>query len=179
MRALSMATALLLLLRLSSSPAFAAQGAAPVPPPGSDRTTSPGAAGEDRSIPRATADENAKVEPGKATPKASVGLSPAVKARRQAKKKAMAAGAARGRAEFQSALQRQEALAQQERAFQQQQMQRSHESQRLPNIQSLSPQGQTVVKVNPDGTYETKTYYFYPNPLVVPGINAPVNPLYP
>jgi len=168
-----------IVLLVMGSPSFVfAQ--VPAPTPSSERTTAKGVVREEKSLPTDTVDQAA--EAGKAAPKKLVGPSPAAKAKMQAKKKAMAAGAARGRAEFQAALQQQQALAEQNARIEQDRIIRQQQAQQLQKqqmIQQLMPQGQTVVKVKPDGTYETRTYYYYPNPIVPPGMNPPILQPYP
>jgi hypothetical protein len=152
---------------------FAAQG--PTPADQEERTTSKPAVRDEVSIP--TDNKATTAEPGKAEPKKAIGVSPAVKAKLQAKKKAMAAGAARGRAEFQAALQQRQTIAQQNAILQKNQMleqQQLQQQQKQQMIRRMMPQGETVVTVNPDGTYNTKTYYFYPTPIYPPGVNPPV-----
>jgi hypothetical protein len=163
---------LALLLAVSPSLLLAAQGPAPA------SNSGPSTSVADQDTKGVPTDTTTAADPGKVDSRKAIGVPPAVKARRQAQKNAMARGAAKGRAEFQAALQQQEqarqnAILQQKQATQQQQLQQWQNQQM---IQRMMPQGQTVVTVNPDGTYQTKTYYVYPSPLL-PGMNnQPVTP---
>lgn len=159
-----------LLLMAPPCSVLAAQG--PTPAPKAHEATSKGEVREKGTTLKPAV--GPATGPEKGEPRQPIGPSPAVKARRQAKKKAMAAGAARGRAEFNAALQQQQAQAHQNALIERDLMIR-RQVQEQQMIQRLMPQGKTVVKVRPDGTYETNTYYFYnPAPIAPPGIEVPI-----
>jgi hypothetical protein len=164
---------LLLALLASTSPAFAGEGPNPV---GGSATGAgrPAAGGQVAKAP------DAATGAARETPAAGLPSKALVK------KRARAAAAAKGRAEFEAALNRQALIQQhadlQNGAMAQQQSRAMDPLQQQRMLQQLSPQGATVVAVNPDGTYRTTTYYSYPTvitPGTMPQPGPPIIPFYP